>query len=89
MSYCSLLRRHLTEESGGGKKFVTLSQKYFFSKRIRRLEPIERPAEEASRTVQYCSSNRDVKLFTLFSRLVTTPTIKTFEVRVFYFTIST
>jgi hypothetical protein len=29
------------DESGGGKKFD------FFSKPIRRLEPIERPAEEA------------------------------------------
>ena len=37
----SLLHRHLTEESGGEKKFD------FFSKPIRRLEPIERPAEEA------------------------------------------
>ena len=47
----SLLRRHLTEESGGEKKF---GEKIFFSKPIHRLKPIERPAEEAKHNI--CSS---------------------------------
>jgi hypothetical protein len=45
--FYSLLRRHLTEESGGEKK-------YFFSKPTRRLKPIERPAEEAKYSIEYC-----------------------------------